>query len=296
MIPYPEIDPVAISLGPLKVHWYGLMYLAGFAGGWWLAVQRAKKSNGLWNPEQIGDLLFYVAVGVIVGGRMGYVLFYNFDYFLQNPLWLFSIWEGGMSFHGGLLGVLLAVFLYGRKLGKNFFQMTDFIAPVVPLGLGMGRLGNFIGGELWGRASDVPWAMVFPTDPSQMPRHPSQLYQFAIEGIILFAALWWFSAKPRPRMAVSGLFLLIYGIGRFCVEFVRQPDEQLGFIAFDWLTMGQLLTVPMILLGVGLMVVAYKKFPLVDGQNQDDLAWLKKHAPKPGKKAAMSGKNKGSKS
>ncbi|WOG26711.1 prolipoprotein diacylglyceryl transferase [Endozoicomonas sp. 8E] len=291
MIPYPQIDPVAISLGPLKVHWYGLMYLVGFAGGWWLAVQRAKKSNGLWNPEQIGDLLFYIAVGVIVGGRMGYVLFYNFDYFLQNPLWLFSIWEGGMSFHGGLLGVLLAVFLFGRRIDKNFFQMTDFIAPFIPLGLGMGRLGNFIGGELWGRVTDVPWAMVFPTDPSRMPRHPSQLYQFVIEGVILFGALWWFSAKPRPRMAVSGLFLLVYGIGRFCVEFVRQPDQQLGFIAFDWMTMGQLLTVPMILLGVALMVVAYKKFPLVDGQNQDDRAWLKKYKHRPGKKAAVSGNN-----
>ncbi|WP_448216075.1 prolipoprotein diacylglyceryl transferase [Endozoicomonas sp. 2B-B] len=286
MIPYPQIDPVAISLGPLKVHWYGLMYLVGFAGGWWLAVQRTRKSNGLWNPEQIGDLLFYIAVGVIVGGRMGYVLFYNFDYFLQNPLWLFSIWEGGMSFHGGLLGVLLAVFLFGRRIDKNFFQMTDFIAPFIPLGLGMGRLGNFIGGELWGRVTDVPWAMVFPTDPSRMPRHPSQLYQFVIEGVILFGALWWFSAKPRPRMAVSGLFLLIYGIGRFCVEFVRQPDQQLGFIAFDWMTMGQLLTVPMIFLGVALMVVAYKKFPLVDGQNQDDRAWLKKYKPKPAKEVS----------
>lgn len=278
MIPYPDIDPVAISLGPLKVHWYGLMYLIGFAGAWWLGTWRAKKSNGLWTPDQVSDMVFYGAVGVIAGGRVGYVLFYNFDQFLQNPLWLFSVWEGGMSFHGGLMGVLLAMWLYGKKFNKSFFQMTDFIAPLVPLGLGTGRLGNFIGGELWGRASDVPWAMIFPTDPSGLPRHPSQLYQFAIEGIILFCVLWWFSSKPKPRMAVSGLFLIIYGVGRFLVEFVRQPDQQLGFIAFDWLTMGQLLSTPMILLGLALMVIAYKKHPLVNGQNQDDLAWLKQHA------------------
>ena len=289
MIPYPDIDPVAISLGPLKVHWYGLMYLLGFSGAWFLGTQRAKKSNGLWKPEDVGDLIFYSAVGVIVGGRMGYVLFYNFDYFLQNPLWLFSVWEGGMSFHGGLLGVLLAVYLFGRKLGKNFFQMTDFIAPIVPLGLGLGRIGNFIGGELWGRATDVSWAMVFPTDPSQLPRHPSQLYQFAIEGLILFSVLWWFSARPKPRMAVSGLFLLIYGIGRFCVEFVRQPDQQLGFIAFDWLTMGQLLSMPMIIAGAGMIALAYKKYPLVNGQNQDDLQWLEKHSSKADKPKGKKG-------
>ncbi len=283
MIPYPDIDPIAISLGPLQVHWYGLMYLLGFAGAWWLATSRAKKSGGLWNPEWVGDLIFYAAVGVIVGGRAGYVLFYNFDYFLQKPIWLFYVWEGGMSFHGGLLGVILAVFLYGRKLGKNFFQMTDFIAPIVPLGLGLGRIGNFIGGELWGRATDASWAMVFPNDPTQLPRHPSQLYQFAIEGLVLFGVLWWFSSKPKPRMAISGLFLLIYGLGRFTVEFVRQPDPQLGFIAFDWLTMGQLLSTPMILLGAALIAVAYKKYPLINGQNQDDLKWLEKHSVKAGK-------------
>ena len=274
MIPYPDIDPIAFSLGPLSVRWYGLMYLIGFAAAWWLGVYRARRSGGLWHEEQVGDLIFYGALGVIAGGRFGYVVFYNFDYFLQNPLWLFSVWEGGMSFHGGLLGVLAAMWLFGRKHGKNFFQMTDFIAPIVPLGLGAGRIGNFIGGELWGRASDVSWAMIFPSDPAQLPRHPSQLYQFAIEGLVLFAALWWFSSRPRPRMAVSGLFLLIYGIGRFLVEFVRQPDAQLGYIAFDWLTMGQLLSTPMILLGAALIAVAYKKFPLTDGLNQDDVAWL----------------------
>ena len=280
MIAYPDIDPIAFSLGPISVRWYGLMYLAAFAAALFLGNLRAKKSNGLWHPDQIGDLVFYGAIGVILGGRFGYVFFYNFDYFLSNPLWLFKLWEGGMAFHGGLLGVLVAMWLYGRSQGKNFFQVTDFIAPMVPLGLGFGRLGNFIGGELWGRASDASWAMVFPNDPSQLARHPSQLYQFFLEGIVLFSLLWWFSAKPRPRMAVSGLFLLIYGLARFAVEFFREPDAQLGFIAFDWLTMGQLLSTPMIILGIGMMIWAYKHHPLKDGMNEDDAAWLKLYGSK----------------
>lgn len=275
MIAYPEIDPVAFSLGPLKVHWYGLMYLTGFALALWLGSLRARASNGLWHPEQVSDLVFYGAVGVILGGRCGYVLFYHFDYFLRDPLWLFRIWDGGMSFHGGLIGVLVAMWLYGRTLGKTFFQVTDFLAPMVPLGLGLGRIGNFIGGELWGRATDVPWAMVFPTDPSRLARHPSQLYQFFLEGLVLFTVLWFYSAKPRPRMAVSGLFLVIYGLARIAVEFVREPDAQLGFIAFDWLTMGQLLSVPMVLAGLAMMVWGYRRYPLVDGMNSDDAAWLK---------------------
>jgi len=275
VIAYPEIDPVAFSLGPLKVHWYGLMYLTGFALALWLGSLRARASNGLWHPEQVSDLVFYGAVGVILGGRCGYVLFYHFDYFLRDPLWLFRIWDGGMSFHGGLIGVLVAMWLYGRTLGKTFFQVTDFLAPMVPLGLGLGRIGNFIGGELWGRATDVPWAMVFPTDPSRLARHPSQLYQFFLEGLVLFTVLWFYSAKPRPRMAVSGLFLVIYGLARIAVEFVREPDAQLGFIAFDWLTMGQLLSVPMVLAGLAMMVWGYRRYPLVDGMNSDDAAWLK---------------------
>ena len=284
MIPYPDIDPVALSFGSLKVHWYGVMYLMGFAGALWLGGLRAKKSNGLWQPEQIGDIIFYGAIGVILGGRFGYVVFYNFDYFLTDPLWLFKIWEGGMAFHGGLLGVLIAMWLYGRKLGKNFFQMTDFLAPLVPLGLGLGRLGNFIGGELWGRATDVSWAMIFPRDPSQLPRHPSQLYQFALEGLVLFSVLWWFSGKPRPRMAVSGMFLLVYGLARFVVEFFRQPDDQLGFIAFEWLTMGQLLSTPMIILGVLMITWGYQKHPLEGGMNKDDTVWLKLFAKEYGSK------------
>ncbi|WP_461535925.1 prolipoprotein diacylglyceryl transferase [Spongorhabdus nitratireducens] len=280
MIAYPAIDPVAIQLGPLKVHWYGIMYLIGFSAAWFLGVYRAKRSGSLWTQDQVGDLIFYGAVGAVIGGRLGYVFFYNFDYFLQDPLWLFRVWEGGMAFHGGLLGVLAAMYWYGRSLGKNFFQVTDFIAPLVPIGLGCGRLGNFIGGELWGRASDVPWAMIFPKDPMQLARHPSQLYQLAIEGILLFLVLWFFSSRPKPRMAVSGLFLAIYGAGRFAVEFVREPDAQLGFIAFDWLTMGQLLSTPMILLGLAMMVVGYKRFPLQGGINPDDQAWLTAHGPK----------------
>ncbi|MDD7805705.1 MAG: prolipoprotein diacylglyceryl transferase [Endozoicomonas sp. (ex Botrylloides leachii)] len=277
MIAYPNIDPVAVSFGPLKIHWYGLMYLVGFASAWWLGTIKAKRSNGLWQPEQMGDLIFYSALGVILGGRIGYVLFYNFDYFLQNPLWLFKIWDGGMSFHGGLLGVLVAMLLYGRKFDKSFFQMTDFIAPLVPIGLGAGRIGNFINDELWGRVTHVPWAMVFPKDPEHLPRHPSQLYQFAMEGVLLFIALWWFSSKPRPRMAVSGLFLTLYGIFRIIAELFRQPDPQLGFIAFHWVTMGQLLSLPMVLIGLILITYAYRNNTLKNDMNIDDIAYLKRH-------------------
>lgn len=260
MIPYPNIDPVAVSLGPLKVHWYGLMYLLGFAGAWFLGRLRTRRPDSPVNEEQLGDLIFYCAIGVILGGRFGYVFFYNFDRFLSDPIWLLRVWEGGMSFHGGLLGVILAMVWYARKLNRTFFQMADFVAPLVPVGLGAGRIGNFIGGELWGRASDVSWAMVFPSDPLQIARHPSQLYQFALEGVALFTILWWYSAKPRPRMAVSGLFLACYGCFRFIVEFFREPDAHIGYIAFDWLTMGQLLSTPMILIGVAMMAWGYQKY------------------------------------
>lgn len=261
MLEYPNIDPVALAIGPFKVHWYGIMYLVGFAGAWWLARLRSNRPDAPLNKEQVADLIFYGALGVVLGGRFGYVLFYHFDYFVDNPLWLFYVWEGGMSFHGGLLGVIAALFLYARKLNLNVFQLTDFIAPMVPVGLGAGRLGNFIGGELWGRVSDVPWAMVFP-GAGDLPRHPSQLYQFALEGIALFAVLWWFSDKQRPRMAVSGLFLICYGAFRFTVEFFRQPDEHLGFVAFGWVTMGQVLTLPMIIIGLLMVVWGYQKYPV----------------------------------
>ncbi|NVD35286.1 prolipoprotein diacylglyceryl transferase [Marinobacter lutaoensis] len=259
MLTHPQFDPIAVSLGPLKIHWYGLMYLVGFLAGWWLGRLRARRPGSPITEAQMGDLLFYLALGVILGGRFGYVLFYNFGAFLQDPLWLFRIWEGGMSFHGGLLGVILAMVWYGRKTGAGFWRLADFVAPLVPVGLGAGRIGNFINGELWGKPTDVPWAMVFPQAPDALARHPSQLYQFALEGVALFLILWWFSARPRPRMAVSGLFLLCYGVFRFLVEFVRQPDPQLGYLAFDWLTMGQVLSTPMIAAGALLMFIAYRR-------------------------------------
>jgi phosphatidylglycerol:prolipoprotein diacylglycerol transferase len=231
----------------------------GFVAGWWLGRLRTRKPWSPINQEQMDDLLFYLALGVILGGRFGYVIFYNFDLFLADPLWLFRVWEGGMSFHGGLLGVMFAMWWYGRKVGTGFWKLADFVAPLVPVGLGAGRIGNFINGELWGKPTDVPWAMVFPTAPDALARHPSQLYQFALEGVALFAILWWFSAKQRPRMAVSGMFLIFYGIFRFLVEFVREPDPQLGYLAFDWLTMGQVLSTPMILAGIGLVLIAYRR-------------------------------------
>ena len=258
MLTYPEIDPVAVSLGPLKIHWYGLMYLIGFAGGWWLAKLRARRPGSGWNPDEIGDLVFYIALGVVLGGRIGYVIFYNFPVFADNPLIIFKIWQGGMSFHGGLIGVLIAFWLYAKKTKRGFFDVADLIAPVVPIGLGAGRLGNFINGELWGRVTDVPWGMVFPGGGPE-PRHPSQLYQFLIEGPIFFTLIWLYSKKPRPTMAVSGFFLIFYGIYRFLTEFVREPDTQLGFVALNWMTQGQLLSVPMIVFGVLFIWMAYRR-------------------------------------
>ncbi len=259
MLTYPQIDPVAVSLGPLQVHWYGLMYLLGIGAAWLLASRRLARLDPAWSREKLSDLIFWVSVGVIAGGRLGYVLFYDLPAYLQHPLMILQVWRGGMSFHGGLIGVLLACWLFGRRNGKGFFELIDFLAPVVPIGLGLGRIGNFINAELWGKPTDLPWAMIFPTDPARLPRHPSQLYQFALEGVALFLILWFYSRKPRPTMAVSGMFLLFYGLFRFAVEFVRTPDPQLGYLAFGWLTMGQLLCVPMILLGAGLLWLAYRR-------------------------------------
>ncbi|MCF6363488.1 MAG: prolipoprotein diacylglyceryl transferase [Gammaproteobacteria bacterium] len=260
MLNYPLIDPVAVSLGPLKIHWYGIMYLIAFGAAWWLGRRRARQPGSGWNDEQISDLIFYGALGVVLGGRIGYTLFYNFSHFASDPVSILRLWEGGMSFHGGLLGVLLAMWLFGRKYKHSFFELTDFIAPLVPIGLASGRLGNFINGELWGQPTNVAWGMVFP-GAGPLPRHPSQLYEMFLEGIVLFFIVWIFSAKPRPRMAVSGVFALGYGVFRFAVEFVRQPDEHLGFIAFGWLTQGQLLSAPLILTGIVLLWLAYRRQP-----------------------------------
>lgn len=258
MLSYPQIDPVAIQVGPISIQWYGLMYLVGFAAAWWLLRRRARRADLDWSHAQIDDLVFFGALGAIVGGRLGYLLFYQPAAWLADPLMLFRIWEGGMAFHGGLLGVIAALSWFAWRQGRHPLDVFDFVAPAVPIGLGAGRIGNFINGELWGRVSDVPWAMAFPGAGPE-PRHPSQLYEFALEGVVLFALLWWFSARPRPRMAVSGLFLLLYGAFRFAVEFVRMPDAHLGTLAFDWVTMGQLLSLPMILVGSLLLALAYRR-------------------------------------
>ncbi|MCP5151752.1 MAG: prolipoprotein diacylglyceryl transferase [Ectothiorhodospiraceae bacterium] len=257
MLSYPDIDPIAFRLGPLKVHWYGLMYLVAFGLGWWLGRLRARDPWRGWRGQDVDDVLFFVAVGVIVGGRLGYVLFYDGGRVLHDPMHLLAVWQGGMSFHGGLVGVLLAMALFARRRGRTFFEVADFVAPLVPLGLAAGRIGNFINGNLWGKVTDLPWGMVFP-DPraGDLPRHPSQLYQALLEGVALFVVLWWFSRRPRPAMAVSGLFLIGYAAARGAVEFVRVPDAQLGYLAFGWLTMGQLLTVPMLVAGVTLLLMS----------------------------------------
>ena len=259
MIDYPNIDPVAIELGPIAVHWYGIMYLIGFAGAYLLGNYRAKKSDGVWNQEQVSDMIFYGAMGVILGGRIGYAFFYQFDHLLADPLSILRVWEGGMSFHGGLIGVILAMLLFARKYKKHFIDVMDFLAPLVPIGLGTGRLGNFIGGELWGRQTDVSWAMIFPTDPLQLARHPSQLYQFALEGVLLFSILWLISRTLKPRYFVSASFLACYGLFRIFVEFFREPDAHIGYIAFGWLTKGQLLSIPMLLIGAALIFYSLNK-------------------------------------
>lgn len=261
MLQYPIIDPVAIALGPVKVHWYGLMYLLAFLCAWGLSSLRTKKRVG-WNADMLSDLIFYGALGVILGGRIGYVIFYEFGKFLSDPLWLFQVWTGGMSFHGGFLGVMVAMLLWCRKYQKSWFETLDFIAPCVPTGLMFGRIGNFIGGELYGREVQdptYPFGMIFPTDPFHLVRHPSQIYQALCEGLLLFIILWWFSAKPRPRFAVSAIFLSGYGCARFAMEFFREPDADQGFILLGWMTKGQLLSLPMILLGIWMLWYAYHK-------------------------------------
>jgi phosphatidylglycerol:prolipoprotein diacylglycerol transferase len=267
---FPDIDPVAISIGPLQVRWYGLMYLGGFLLGWLGARSRARRPDSPVAPAQVDDLVFYVAIGVIAGGRLGYMLFYNFGALIDNPLAIFRIWEGGMSFHGGLLGVLIAMGVFARHVRQPYFAVTDFIAPWVAPGLGLGRVGNFINGELWGAEAQAGafWAVV----ADGVPRHPTQLYEAALEGLVLFSILWGFSLRTRPIMAVSGLFLFFYGVFRVAIEFVRLPDLHMnpaegGYLAFGWLTMGHVLSTPMILIGIAFFWWAYRSPRYVQREN-----------------------------
>lgn len=258
---YPNIDPVFLHIyGPIAIHWYGVMYLLGLGFAYWLGYHRAKQSNGVWTTEQVDQLLFNGFMGVVLGGRIGDVFFYSFDHFLADPSYLFRIWEGGMSFHGGLIGVMLSMIWTSYRQQRSFWQTADFVAPLIPFGLGMGRIGNFINGELWGRVTDVPWAMVVQyNDGTFSPaRHPSQLYEAFLEGLVLFILLNVFIRKPRPTGSVAGLFLLGYGIFRFLVEYVREIDPNVN-TATDWITRGQLLSLPMIIGGLLIIAIAYKR-------------------------------------
>ena len=265
MLIHPEFNPVAVQIGPLAIHWYGVTYLAAFALFMLLARARLRhptyaQSALPWRPADVEDLLFWGVMGVIIGGRVGYCLFYKPGYYAVHPLEVLYLWQGGMSFHGGMLGVIGAMALWARRQGRAWLEVTDFIAPCVPTGLAAGRVGNFINGELWGRLADpaLPWAMVFPGSGSALPRHPSQIYQFLLEGLLLFVLLWWFARRPRPRGAVSGAFLLGYGAFRFVAEYFREPDAHLGLLTMG-MSMGQWLCVPMIVAGAGLLLLAYRR-------------------------------------
>ena len=258
MLTYPHIDPVAIQFGPIAIRWYGISYVAGILLAWWLMRLRAPRFH--FTYEKVADLVFYATVGIIIGGRLGSVLFYNLPYYLEHPLEIIMINRGGMSFHGGLIGVLCAFGWFARQNQVRFFEVSDFVTPVVPVGLFFGRIANFINGELWGGPSSLPWAMIFPhPDAGGIPRHPSQLYEALLEGVLLFIILWVYSSKPRPAMAVSGLFLLVYGVFRSLVELVREPDRQIGYLFNDWVTMGMLLSLPMVIAGIVMMVMAHQK-------------------------------------
>ncbi|HVY23390.1 MAG TPA: prolipoprotein diacylglyceryl transferase [Steroidobacteraceae bacterium] len=261
MITYPHINPAIFSIGPvpllgtISVRWYGMMYVCGFVAAWLLARKRAMQSNSTWNAQAVEDLIFFAAMGVILGGRIGWVLFYGFTEELQRPSLLFRIWEGGMSFHGGLIGVVLALVLFARRRGRSIMDVCDFTAPLPALGLMFGRIGNFINGELWGKPTDVPWAFVV----DGVPKHPSQLYEASLEGLTLFLIIWFFTSKPKPQLAPSGLWLLCYGIFRFMVEFVRVPDANRGYLLWGWVTEGQILCVPMMAAGIYILVWSYRR-------------------------------------
>jgi phosphatidylglycerol:prolipoprotein diacylglycerol transferase len=266
MLTYPHINPVAVSIGPvfgigpLRVHWYGIMYLIGFMAAWWLARYRARRAGSTWTALDVDDLIFYSAIGVIAGGRIGWCIFYGHDVIAENWLNVFHIWDGGMSFHGGMLGVLAAAIVFGRVKQKRIADVLDFLAPLPGIGLLAGRIGNFINGELWGRPTSLPWGFGVPDAQGVLiARHPSQLYEAGLEGLLLSVILIWFTSRPRPRLAPIGLFLLVYGCCRFLVEWVRLPDANIGYLAGEWLTMGMLLTTPMILAGAVLLVYAYRQ-------------------------------------
>jgi len=253
MLYYPQFDPVMFSIGPLHFRWYGMMYVFGVVSGWLLGRMRAGRPSSPVSRTQFDDYITWAVLGVVLGGRIGYVLFYNLEYYLENPLDAFAVWQGGMSFHGGLIGVILMSWLFARRNGLTIFQITDFVAPLVPPGLFFGRIGNFINAELWGRRTQSDWAMIFPGSDG-LPRHPSQLYEAGLEGVALFLILWFYSRKPRPTGSVSGMFLIAYGVFRFIIEFTREPDAQLGFVALHWMSMGQILCLPMLALGTYLML------------------------------------------
>jgi phosphatidylglycerol:prolipoprotein diacylglycerol transferase len=270
---YPAIDPIIVALGPLAIRWYGLAYLTGFALCWWLGNRRASQPGSGWDSEAVSDVVFYGAVGAVIGGRIGYVFFYGFDQLMRDPLWLFRVWDGGMSFHGGLLGVIFAMWWFGRNTSRSFFQVSDFMAPLVAPGLGFGRLGNFANTELPGRMTDSVFGLVYPCSADAIrsinplctgqwetfARHPSPLYQSFAEGLVLFVVVWLVSSRPKATGVVTGVFLAGYGVMRFCTEFFRQPDSHLGYLAFDWLTMGQLLSLPMVIVGI-LMAIYARRF------------------------------------
>jgi|SRR5882672_9496527 len=258
---HPQFDPIAFSIGPLAVRWYGLMYLLGFLGFLLLGRLRARDAWRGLTKQDVDDLLFFGVLGVILGGRLGYVLFYKPAYYLANPLEVFMVWKGGMASHGGIIGVIVVMYLFARSRGKPFLQVADFVVPLIPQGLALGRVGNFINGELWGRPADPnvwPWAMVFPQSGDTIARHPSQVYQFLLEGVLLFVLLWIYSRKPRPLGVVSSMFLIGYGVLRIIAEFGREPDAFLGLLAFD-LSMGQWLSLPMIAVGIGLFIYCQRR-------------------------------------
>jgi len=265
MLVHPQFDPIALKLGPLAIHWYGLTYLVAFGLFLWLASLRVKQPQYAergWTRRDVEDLLFFGVLGVVIGGRLGYAIFYKPGYYAANPIEVFEVWKGGMSFHGGLLGVLASIALFAHRRGRHFLEITDIVAPCVPTGLASGRIGNFINGELWGRAADpsLPWAMVFPQSGSNMPRHPSQIYQFLLEGLLLFVLLWLYARKPRRMGEVSGAFLVGYGVFRFIAEYFREPDSFLmDLAARTGLSMGQWLCVPMVLAGIAMWLWAHHR-------------------------------------